>query len=111
MKRHPIFARFYERLSKACDRAGALEHRVEVAGGARGRVLEVGAGNGLNFEHYREPDLVIALEPEPNMLRLAVPRATHEVVRIRLVRGAAEALPFGDGAVDTAVASLVLCSV
>jgi SAM-dependent methyltransferase len=110
MKRHPIFARFYERLSLATDKL-EREYRAEVAGGAHGRVLELGAGNGLNFEHYRDASLVVALEPEPGMMRNAVPRAAAAPVRVVVIRAAGEALPFKDGSFDTVVSSLVLCSV
>ena len=48
MKEHPIFARFYDWLTRA---AADLEeeHRAELFEGVRGRVLEVGAGPGPNF--------------------------------------------------------------
>ena len=111
MREHPIFARVYERLALACDRAGERDHRIEMAGGATGRVLEVAAGTGLNFEHYREGSTVTALEPEPTMLRFAGERAAQAPVPVRLVRGVAEALPFPDDAFDTVVVSLALCSV
>ena len=107
---HPVFARAYERISTALNRAGEVDHRRELAAGATGRVLEPGAGNGLNFEHYRGVE-VVAMEPEPTMLRLAAERASRDGVPIRLVRGVAEDLPFPDRSFDTVVASLVLCSV
>ena len=107
---HPVFARAYERISTALNRAGEVDHRRELAAGATGRVLEPGAGNGLNFEHYRGVE-VVAMEPEPTMLRLAAERASRAGVPIRLVRGVAEDLPFPDRSFDTVVASLVLCSV
>lgn len=106
----PIFPRFYEWLSVKAD-VLEREHRAEVAGGARGRVLELGAGNGLNFEHYRDASLVVAVEPQPGMLLNAVPRAAAARVPVRVLRGAGEALPFRDGSFDTLVVSLVLCSV
>ena len=108
---HPIFARVYERISTAMNEAGEIEHRRELAGGATGRVLEPGAGNGLNLEHYRDAELVVAMEPEPTMLRMASERSLEASVPVHLVRGAGEALPFPDGSFDTVVASLVLCSV
>ena len=108
---HPIFARVYERISTAMNDAGEIEHRRELAGGATGRVLEPGAGNGLNLEHYREAERVVAMEPEPTMLRMASERSHETSVPVHLVRGAAEALPFPDASFDTVVASLVLCSV
>jgi hypothetical protein len=49
---HPIFARFYGVMSAGAEKAGAAEHRRELLSGLRGRVIEPGAGNGLNFAHY-----------------------------------------------------------
>lgn len=111
MKRHPVFARVYEVLSRAAERAGEWKRRQELGGGALGRVLEVGVGNGLNLRYYRAADAVVALDPDPTMLSLSRPRAARAPARVALVRGAAEALPFPDAVFDTVVASLVLCSV
>ena len=108
MKRRPVFARFYEWLSRGED-VMIRRFRAEVAGEAEGLILEVGAGNGLNFAHYPKGATVIAVEPQPAMLTRAKRRASGR--RVHLVRAAAEALPFRDGAFDTAVVSLVLCSV
>jgi len=47
--RHPIFARLYARMSPRVDAKGGAEHRRELLAGLAGRVLELGAGNGLNF--------------------------------------------------------------
>ena len=108
---HPVFARVYERISRAANAAGEIEHRADLAGEASGLVLEPGAGNGLNFAHYRLAEMVVAMEPEPTMLRMASERASEASVSVRLVRGAAEDLPFPDGTFDTLVVSLMLCSV
>ena len=110
VKERPIFARFYEWLSSKTD-VLEREYRAEVASGATGRVLELGAGNGLNFEHYRDASLVVALEPQPAMLQNAAPRAAAAPVRVLMARGAGESLPFAEGSFDTAVVSLVMCSV
>ena len=105
----PIFTRWYELLSRAEDPM-IRRFRDETAGRARGRVLELGAGNGLNFSRYRDVE-VVALEPEEGMLRKARSRAAEAPVPVRLVRGVAERLPFADGTFDTVVLSLVMCSV
>jgi ubiquinone/menaquinone biosynthesis C-methylase UbiE len=109
---HPVFARVYERISAPVEAKGGAGHRDELLAGLAGRVLEVGAGNGLNFAHY--PDTVtevLAVEPEPYLRRRAIESADKALVSVRVVDGTAEALPASDGEFDAAVASLVLCSV
>src|SRR3954469_16589722 len=109
--RHPIFARLYARLAAAPDpRADA--NRRELLEGLSGRVVELGAGNGLNFRHYPATvDEVVAVEPEPYLREKAKEAAVGAPVRVRVVDGVADALPARDGEFDAAVASLVLCSV
>jgi hypothetical protein len=48
---HPLFARCYARVGHLMD-AEIADHRRRLLAGLTGRVLEVGAGNGLNFPHY-----------------------------------------------------------
>jgi ubiquinone/menaquinone biosynthesis C-methylase UbiE len=109
---HPRFARAYERLSAEADVRGALQHRIQLLAGLSGRVLEVGAGNGLNFAHYpTSVTEVLAVEPEDRLRALAERAAARTPVDVRVVAGHAGAIPAPDGAFDAAVASLVLCSV
>jgi ubiquinone/menaquinone biosynthesis C-methylase UbiE len=108
---HPLFARCYARVGHRMD-AEIGDHRQRLLAGLAGRVLEVGAGNGLNFPHYPTTVTgVLAVEPEPYLRRLALAAARQAPVPIRVVAGTAEALPVPDGAVDAVVASLVLCTV
>jgi ubiquinone/menaquinone biosynthesis C-methylase UbiE len=109
--RHPLFARCYARVGHLME-AEVAEHRSKLLAGLTGRVIEVGAGNGLNFPHYPATVTeVLAVEPEPYLRRLALAAARQALVPIRVVDGTAEALPAPDGAVDAVVASLVLCTV
>lgn len=63
--RHPLFARMYTRLADQFEAKGGAEHRDEMLAGATGRVIEVGAGTGLNFKHYPTTVTdVLAVEPE-----------------------------------------------
>jgi ubiquinone/menaquinone biosynthesis C-methylase UbiE len=112
IRRHPIFARVYARISPAMDAQGAAEHRRVLLAGLAGRVLEVGAGNGLNFAHY-PPTVteVLAVEPEPYLRAVAQAAAGQAPVPVRVVDGTADALPAPGASMDAAVASLVLCSV
>jgi ubiquinone/menaquinone biosynthesis C-methylase UbiE len=110
VKTHPIFARCYDWLAQRMAPVEE-EHRRELVAGLHGRVLEVGAGTGLNFKLYPGRVEVVAIEPEPNMARRAAERRSEAASPVRLVRARAERLPFSDGSFDAVVVSLVLCSV
>jgi ubiquinone/menaquinone biosynthesis C-methylase UbiE len=108
---HPIFARYYARASSAME-GGIAEHRGTLLAGLDGQVIEVGAGNGLNFAHYPAGvTAVLAVEPEPLLRRLAQDAAAKADVAIEVVDGDADRLPVKDGSCDAVIASLVLCSV
>jgi ubiquinone/menaquinone biosynthesis C-methylase UbiE len=109
---HPRFARLYERISAESERRGTADHRDRALAGLSGRVLEVGAGNGMNFRHY--PDTVtevVAVEPEDTLRSLAESAADSAPVPVTVVAGHGDALPFEEASFDAAVVSLVLCSV
>jgi ubiquinone/menaquinone biosynthesis C-methylase UbiE len=109
--RHPLFARFFDRLSTVMEREIG-PRRDELVAGLSGRVLELGAGNGINFGHYPASiDEVVALEPEPYMRAKAERAAGGSPVRVTVSAGVAEELPFPGGSFDGAVACLVLCTV
>jgi ubiquinone/menaquinone biosynthesis C-methylase UbiE len=110
--RHPLFARFYVRLSDSLEAAGVATHRDQLLAGLSGSVLEVGAGNGLNFSHYPSGvSSVLAVEPEPHLRAIAESSAKRAAVPVTVVEGIAEHLPVEDGSFDAVVASLMLCSV
>jgi ubiquinone/menaquinone biosynthesis C-methylase UbiE len=88
------------------------QHRRRLLAGLAGRVIEIGAGNGLNFPHYPpEVTQVYAVEPEPYLRKLATERAADTPTNVELADGVADRLPAPDGSFDAAVLSLVLCSV
>jgi ubiquinone/menaquinone biosynthesis C-methylase UbiE len=102
-------------LARMMDRAeerGNREHRGEVLAGISGRVIEIGAGTGLNFDHYPSTvEEVVATEPEPYLRQLATKAALRASVPVRVVDWTAEELNTEDTSFDAGVASLVLCSV
>ena len=109
---HPIFARLFARISRSEDKYGVTEHRRELLDRLAGRVVEVGAGSGLNFPHYPATvSEVIAVEPEPYLRRLAEQAAATASVPVEVIDGSAEQLPVEDHTFDAGVLSLVLCSV
>ncbi|PZT70040.1 SAM-dependent methyltransferase [Streptomyces sp. SW4] len=110
---HPVFARCYARFSVRAETGmGMGPLRDRLLAGLSGRVIEIGAGNGLNFAHYPGAvSEVVAIEPERLLRQLAVESALRSQVPVDVVPGAAEALPVKSEAFDAAVLSLVLCSV
>jgi SAM-dependent methyltransferase len=87
-------------------------HRDFVVGDARGRVLEIGAGVGLNLAHYPAGlDALVVSEPSAGLLRRARRRASALGRPVQAVQALAERLPFDDESFETVVSTLVLCSV
>jgi ubiquinone/menaquinone biosynthesis C-methylase UbiE len=87
-------------------------HRRRAVALARGCVLEIGVGSGPNLSLYGPAvEWVCAIDPSPELLRLAGERRTEAPVPVSLVRASAELLPFLDAVFDTAVTTWTLCSV
>ena len=108
----PRFAKMYMKAAARADQRGADAHRRRLLEGLSGRVVEVGAGHGINFQHYPATvTCVLAIEPEGTLRATAEDAANSAPVPVTVVEGTADALPFGDGAADAVVVSLVLCSV
>lgn len=108
---HPWFAATYDLITRAGESKVLSSLRPLVAGEATGVVLEIGAGTGANFPHYRKPRKLVAAEPDPFMLQRAVKRARGLGLDIEFHQVIAEALPFPDASFDTVVATLVFCTV
>jgi len=109
---HPLFARLYLRMASGRKAHGEDEYRRRLLAGLSGRVIEVGAGNGLNFPFYPTAvDRVLAVEPEPLLREAATNSAAEAPVPVQVVDGVSGRLPADEGSLDAAAASLVLCSV
>jgi SAM-dependent methyltransferase len=112
MVSHPLCARLYAKQSVAAESRGVADQRRRMLAGLAGEVVEIGAGNGLNFAHYPQAvRLVHAFEPDPYLRALASRAADSAAVPVKVGDAVAEDLPLEDASVDVAVASLVLCSV
>jgi SAM-dependent methyltransferase len=106
------FARYLERRELRKPDVVARELRRQVLQGLRGRVIEVGSGDGRSFEFYPpEVEYVLAVEPDPTARAAAAERAEAAPVPIDIVDGDAAALPAEEGVFDAAVVMGVLCSV
>lgn len=106
------FAALYDRGLKATEEAGLRQMRRELLAGAGGRVVELGAGTGVNLDLYPAAveDLVLT-EPDPHMAKRLRARLRESRHPAAVVEAPAERLPFADSSFDTAVATLVLCTI
>lgn len=80
---------------------------------ARGEVLEVGIGSGLNLPFYSpEVQRVYGVEPSPELLRMARQRVAAGSVKVELLaQSVEESLPLTTGSIDTVVITWALCSI
>lgn len=106
------FTAFYDRAMKSTEEAGMREIRREALAGAKGRTIDIGAGTGLNIDLFppEVSELVLA-EPDPHMLKRLRAKLAESGREASVVPSPAEKLPFEDDSFDTAVFTLVLCTV
>lgn len=107
-----FWAVIYDRSLKGTEDAGLREMRRETLRAARGRTVDLGAGTGVNLALYPEAvtELVLA-EPDPHMGKRLRRKVAEAGADVELVEAGAERLPFEDASFDTAVFTLVLCTV
>ncbi|TMK38252.1 MAG: class I SAM-dependent methyltransferase [Actinobacteria bacterium] len=109
----PLFSRFlYPRFKEASIKHGEPERRRRLLDGVTGKVIEIGAGDGMNIDYY-PPSVneLLAVEPEDTLRAKAAEKAPTAPFPVRVEPGFADRLPAEDDSFDVAVCSLVLCSV
>ena len=107
-----LFAAMYDTVGKGSEDAGMREERRQLLSGASGATIEIGSGTGLNVPHY--PGAVTRLvlaEPDRHMRVRLKRRVDDAYPAAEIIDAPAERLPFPDATFDTAVVTLVLCSV
>lgn len=111
--------RFYDRfvlprlVHFVCSRRLAARLRADLVPRARGEVLEIGFGSGLNLDFYRRETVtrVVALEPSEAMWQLARSAVGRSPVAVEGLVASAEEVPLADASVDTVLATFTLCTV
>lgn len=110
MRDHVLFAAVYDQMTAPLEAAGLAERRRRLLSGARGRVLEIGAGTGHNIPFYRRDavESLTLLEPDGAMRRHLAP---HVPPFAKVVPAGIDDARFDDGSFDAVVSTLTLCSV
>ena len=86
--------------------------RSRVIPAARGRVLEIGIGSGLNLPYYtHQVDAVIGVDPSTALLAMARKAAREMTIPVEFVTRGAEEMPFDDRSFDTVVSTWSLCTI
>jgi ubiquinone/menaquinone biosynthesis C-methylase UbiE len=107
-----FFAGTYDALMSATEAGGLGEQRRNLLADAKGSVLEIGAGTGVNIKLYGDGvDELTVTEPEPAMLHRLRRRVRQHAPDALVLRAPAEDLPFANDTFDIAVSTLVLCAV
>ena len=89
-----------------------LPYREGAVRGARGRVLEIGVGSGLNIPLYGTGvGRVVALDPSAPLLSMSRRLAARGGMPVAFLRASADAIPLADRSVDAVVSTWTLCSI
>jgi ubiquinone/menaquinone biosynthesis C-methylase UbiE len=90
-----------------------MRQRAKVVPHARGRVLEVGIGTGLNLPFYDTDHVtkVWGLDPAPEMTKRAEEAAEQVPFEVDFLHAPGEAIPLDDDSCDTVVITYTLCSI
>lgn len=97
----------------ACSTSPQRKQREKIVHLARGDVLEVGFGSGLNLPFYA-PDKVrkiFALEPSEGMRRKAQPNVAASILDIEFIDLPGERIPLESGSVDSVLITYTLCTI
>ena len=107
-----LSARIYEPFMWLADKTGFRRWRKKIVSQVSGSVLELGAGTGLNLEHYPAGlERLVLVEPDFHKAELLAGKKMPKGVEVEIVRAPGEMLPFEDDSFDTVVETLVLCTV
>ncbi len=97
----------------ACGQKPAMKQRGKIIPLARGKVLEIGVGSGLNIPYYDSGrvDHLWALDPSREMWAIAQKNASEKHLDAEFIEAGAESIPLDDNSADTAVITYTLCTI
>ena len=100
-------------INVACGSKPAYKQREKIVPRARGDVLEIGFGSGLNLPHYDRNAVrhIFALEPAAGMRKIAVQPIADSGLDVELIDLPGEEIPLDDNSVDTVLVTYTLCTI
>lgn len=100
-------------INKICAIKPAMRQRRKVVPLARGNVLEIGIGSGLNLPLYDAGNVgkIWGLEPSTEIWALASQRVAESPIPVEFLEAGAEAIPLDDDCADTIMLTYTLCTI
>jgi ubiquinone/menaquinone biosynthesis C-methylase UbiE len=100
-------------LNCACGSKPINYQRQKIVPLAKGKVLDIGIGSGLNIPFYNSDkiDQVIGIDPSHQLIDLAKDLANKSRISIDLVIGSAESIPYPDNFFDTVLVTYTMCTI
>jgi len=100
-------------IDRACSMGQVMKLRSQLVPRAKGRVLEVGMGSGINLEFYNPEtvSMVYGLEPSEGMRRKAIPNVKRSPIHVEWLGLPGEQIPLADNSVDTILLTFTLCTI
>lgn len=97
----------------ACGLKPNMRQREKVVPQARGCVLEVGIGSGLNLPFYDPTKVskVWGLDPAPEMIEIAERAARSLPIEVEFIGLPGNEIPLDDNSVDTVLVTYTLCTI
>jgi ubiquinone/menaquinone biosynthesis C-methylase UbiE len=97
----------------ACGMKAIERQRAKMVPMAKGKVLEIGMGSGLNLKHYNaeQVDMLWGLEPSAGMRRKAQANLDKSSIQVEWLDLPSESIPLDDNSVDTVVLTYTLCTI
>ena len=100
-------------LNCACGTKPINYQREKIVPLAKGIVLDIGIGSGLNIPFYNKSNIdhLYGLDPSKELLKIAKPLAKKNELEIEFLQCGAEAIPLPDQSIDTVLITYTMCTI
>lgn len=87
------------------------KRRLELIPKAKGNILEIGSGGGVNFNYYKKEHIDNLTVMDLKFNKAIKNHKLNDEIKINYLIGNAEEIPFEDNTFDSVVATLVFCAI
>ena len=100
-------------LNFTCGQKPFIKQREKIVPMAKGRVLEIGIGSGLNLPYLDASriDSLVSIDPSEELIGIAEQRINDSMPKIEFIVSKAEQMSFNDNTFDTVLMTYTMCTV